>query len=180
MKTAYSRIKRFCATCKKPLTIANKRDVARKKYCTRDCSHTGNAKNLWNYGRNNKVNPFGIRPCTSCKKQYAPTGSKQQWCPKCCPESRHRHIMARYGLSNLTYKAMVKSQKGLCAICLKKPKRFMVDHDHKCCPGRRTCGKCVRGLLCQRCNILLGFAEDHRLSENVRRYLNAIRQRSAT
>lgn len=27
-----------------------------------------------------------------------------------------------------------------------------IDHDHDCCPGKYTCGKCVRGVLCGRHN----------------------------
>jgi hypothetical protein len=39
------------------------------------------------------------------------------------------------------------------------------DHDHQCCNHRATvthptCGKCNRGLVCLRCNVLLGYAED--------------------
>jgi len=47
-----------------------------------------------------------------------------------------------------------------CAIC-HKTGLLGLDHDHACCPGsKQTCGKCFRGLLCNRCNGLLGFASD--------------------
>lgn len=39
-----------------------------------------------------------------------------------------------------------------------------LDHDHKCCPTIRSCGRCLRGLLCPRCNRVLGsLKEDPRL-----------------
>jgi hypothetical protein len=34
-----------------------------------------------------------------------------------------------------------------------------VDHDHGCCPGRKSCGKCTRGLLHPACNSWLGQHE---------------------
>jgi hypothetical protein len=37
---------------------------------------------------------------------------------------------------------------------------WMVDHDHACCPGPYTCGRCVRGVLCGRCNTVLGKVGD--------------------
>jgi hypothetical protein len=37
---------------------------------------------------------------------------------------------------------------------------YVVDHDHTCCPTReRTCGQCIRGLLCGACNTHLGYIE---------------------
>jgi hypothetical protein len=41
-------------------------------------------------------------------------------------------------------------------------KKFLhVDHDHACCPGPKSCGKCVRFLLCDKCNVGLGsFSDD--------------------
>jgi len=48
---------------------------------------------------------------------------------------------------------MKEVQKGRCLICTKIPtKQLVVDHCH-------TTGK-VRGLLCDKCNFLLGLAND--------------------
>ncbi len=35
----------------------------------------------------------------------------------------------------------------------------VVDHDHACCPGDRSCGACVRGIICHSCNSALGRYE---------------------
>lgn len=36
---------------------------------------------------------------------------------------------------------------------------YAIDHDHRCCTGNESCGKCVRGLLCSQCNLSLGHFE---------------------
>lgn len=36
---------------------------------------------------------------------------------------------------------------------------FAVDHDHACCNGGTSCGRCVRGILCSSCNMSLGHVE---------------------
>lgn len=51
---------------------------------------------------------------------------------------------------------------GECEIC-RSTERLTVDHDHSCCPDKSlgvTCGKCVRGILCNNCNTILGVAKD--------------------
>lgn len=35
--------------------------------------------------------------------------------------------------------------------------RWAIDHDQHCCPGRRSCSKCVRGILCHQCNPGIGL-----------------------
>lgn len=34
--------------------------------------------------------------------------------------------------------------------------RLVTDHDHECCPGARSCGVCVRGIVCYDCNNIEG------------------------
>jgi hypothetical protein len=70
----------------------------------------------------------------------------------------------RYGID---FDAMWDSQSGLCLLCGEpmQPKgrqadSVCVDHDKRCCPGHKSCGKCVRGLIHWRCNLLLGYARD--------------------
>lgn len=47
-----------------------------------------------------------------------------------------------------------------CVICGSR-EQVQVDHDHTCCGKQRsTCGKCVRGVLCRRHNVVLGFVKD--------------------
>ena len=71
---------------------------------------------------------------------------------------KRSHLWTSYRMTVSEYNALYESQDGACKICNKK-KKLVVDHDHSCCPGTRSCGNCVRGLLCHGCNMLVGLIE---------------------
>lgn len=68
---------------------------------------------------------------------------------------KYKSIKTRYKLDKDTYDKMAKDG---CVICSSK-ERLTVDHDHSCCLKDRTCGKCVRGIVCQSCNMSLSKLE---------------------
>jgi hypothetical protein len=83
------------------------------------------------------------------------------WCKQC---SRSKGLEKRYGLTATDWDAMFESQGSRCAICrADEPggRGWVVDHDHACCLGQKTCGKCVRAILCYQCNITVGYLELH-------------------
>ena len=59
------------------------------------------------------------------------------------------------------YKSTLEKQGGHCALCdsTGNGRKLILDHDHTCCDTTYSCGKCLRGLLCQGCNIRLGYLE---------------------
>ena len=83
--------------------------------------------------------------------------------PRAKELSWKRNLKNRYNISAEEYYNLLEEQFGGCAICGKTPEengqRLSVDHDHSCCPGKNSCGMCVRGILCTRCNVLVGFIE---------------------
>lgn len=90
---------------------------------------------------------------------------------------RERHPRARraerypreYGITLEQYEERLEEQGGVCAVCRRPetrvtkgtPDSLSVDHDRRCCPGKRSCGRCVRGLLCGACNRALGLLNDN-------------------
>lgn len=84
-------------------------------------------------------------------------------------ETAHgRRLTAVYGIDGERYEAILAIQGGRCAICIRATglrKRLSVDHDHKqaVLDGHAEdagCPMCVRGLLCQPCNRMLGHLRD--------------------
>lgn len=93
------------------------------------------------------------------------------------PEDKARWYQAyklqRYGLTQEDFNRLLEVQGHACGMChtpFKDGQPIFIDHDHACCPDEKSsCGKCIRGLLCLKCNIALGYIE--RMGELARAYL---------
>ena len=115
-------------------------------------------------------NEAGEKRCPRCSKWQAEsefyvckhTADKRQ--PHCKGCYRDANRMSRFGMTAGDYARVLADQGGGCAIChtedMGKRLSFSVDHDRSCCPGDKACEKCVRGILCTRCNTGLGQARD--------------------
>jgi hypothetical protein len=86
---------------------------------------------------------------------HNPTGRRSK-CYKC------QSLWSAYRIRYSDFKSMFVDQGGACGACKKSvdESSVYVDHDHSCCPGELTCGRCVRGLLCLSCNVTLGHSKD--------------------
>lgn len=108
----------------------------------------------------------GKRWCTACMRYLPPpsfgvnngTSDKiDHRCMKCAG-------LARFNITSLEYEKLLESQEGVCKICRLTNaggRSLAVDHDHECCPQQmKSCGNCIRGLLCHSCNTAIGHLRD--------------------
>jgi hypothetical protein len=67
---------------------------------------------------------------------------------KNCSILYHHHISLK------DYNKIANFQKKACFGCCKKFSSISIciDHDHKCCKISKSCGKCIRAILCKHCN----------------------------
>lgn len=106
------------------------------------------------------------------------------WCRTCCNEAsradnrRNRRSILRHGLTLEQYDDIFEAQGKACAFCrTTETGTWCIDHDHACCPGQYSCGRCVRGILCKSCNTFAMAAERYldRFDE-LRNYLTSRRR----
>ena len=118
----------------------------------------------------------GYVSCTTCRKQSQKKCQRKNlgrisayqvsWRGKNPTKMAHYKRLSNYKLTQEMYEELINRFGGTCHLCgiTDKPHKngytsFHIDHDHKCCPGRKTCGKCTRGLVCFACNRMLGSLE---------------------
>lgn len=100
-------------------------------------------------------------------------GQKRKYCTECAPYLKFYTTCANFQISKFMWDAMYFEQEGQCAMASCSREAYAVDHDHACCPIKgKSCGRCVRGLLCSRCNNGLSFIEDSMWVQAAHEYLD--------
>lgn len=127
--------------------IKPKNDTEREKLFVKESSMKSGYANL-------------CRKCASAR-----TIKHQKENPEMFKKRKRKYAISQHGITLEKYDEILKSQNNSCAICKAKAsnfKRFLyIDHDHSCCPGQFSCGKCIRGLLCYNCNFMIGLSKDN-------------------
>lgn len=109
----------------------------------------------------------GGRPrpkCKSCQSDdYRDYVSRNR--ERVSRSKREGKYVARFGLNLDELDDLHRSVGDSCESCGvhrdSTPNGVLVlDHDHSCCPTERTCGQCIRGVLCTACNVALGALHD--------------------
>lgn len=129
---------------------------------TKRCTTCRETKPLTEYYRARGAVEYrpSCKACTKAKRRasYLRNGGK---------DIPYKQVLQReYGMTLDQYNALLRKQAHRCAICRRpesvkmkltgEPRRLSVDHDH-------VTGA-VRGLLCQRCNVLVWAIEDNHTS----------------
>lgn len=121
------------------------------------CHGCGKTKERGEF-HNNRTAGDGLQSrCKPCKR------ADNRSCGLRRPDFKRANASAqlkhKYGITLDQYEQMVEDQGGVCRICggvNASGQRLHVDHDHLCCPGQRSCGKCLRGITCENCNHAMG------------------------
>lgn len=121
----------------------------------RKCSRCSRMLPFANFG-NSKKNKDGYQSyCRACNAAH-----KREWIATNRQGVAINRLWSLYRLRPEQFEQMLRQQQGRCGICAKEFEGTpQVDHDHSCCATTKSCGKCVRGLLCGPCNIRLGWLE---------------------
>jgi len=115
------------------------------------------------FSKNARYKDGLLKQCRRCNTERVKAYYKKN------PEKTRR--LHRHNLSQEKFEEMSRFGCNICG----SPDNLRVDHDHSCCSGNYSCGKCVRGVLCQKHNSGLGsFNDSKEMLEKAIQYLNKL------
>ena len=127
-----------------------------------DCTKCNTAKPVSAFSRSTNHKRGYQYYCKSCQADYNKghyRGNPQPYRDRARQRVQGRPWV-RHGLTDEAWEALLQRSGGFCEVCRERPFE-VIDHDHDCHPGGTGCARCVRGLLCGACNLMLGFARDN-------------------
>lgn len=139
---------------------------------TKYCSACKATKSLEDFSKSSKRSDGLQSVCKLCSKDF-----KNAWRKDNKEKIFYNRLYSKYRLRKEDYERLLLKQNNSCATCFTEFSELpCIDHDHACCKGERSCGRCVRGLLCAKCNKILGWFEkvwDDEMVLNFKNYLEA-------
>lgn len=122
----------------------------------RRCSKCKELKPIEDFHKSNRASGGRCYICKPCRRKIGKTYHAEN--------GKWVRMLCSYNLTRERYERILEKQGGTCAGCSTTTSRdsvlLAIDHDHACCPGKKSCGECIRGLLCDPCNQTLGLVRD--------------------
>src|SRR4051812_22405359 len=126
---------------------------------TKRCFKCGETKTVDNFYKKSAAKDGLQANCKSCKTKYNKSHYQENIESYKARRKLWRETNGKpwqlHNISEEEFQEMFNRFLGLCWCCNRKV-AFQIDHDHECCPGPYSCGKCVRGILCMSCNTAIG------------------------
>lgn len=191
-------IMKECIKCKQSKSLADFYQQGADYYC----KYCRNAQSIKSHRGGNKK-PCAVDGCershyalTYCRMHYGrflrtgqtersnkPIGEDNIYYYQGKPLIRKAYMLKyKYNMEISEYET--RAANG-CELCGDKPEASLhVDHDHNCCNGSKSCGTCVRGIICNRCNKAVDKYEtglmraDYPDMERVKEYVNGYKRSS--
>ena len=136
---------------------------------TKTCNSCQITKDAQEFSKRTKNGKIGLQSnCKSCNKLYRQSRKEQErqyrkeYRKRTPVQQKNKMLKYSYGITIEEYNNLSTLQDGLCAICKNNTPLLVVDHNHSCCAGPKSCSKCIRGLLCRNCNLGLGYFKDNK------------------
>lgn len=129
------------------------------------CSRCKKDKPVIQFNKRARAKDGLLSNCIECQREYTKShyqNNKDYYKNKAAKQRQlNPDYKTRYNLTEERYIQLLSRYQGKCWIC-KDMDAIHIDHDHKCCnENARSCGKCVRGILCPNCNRGLGMFRDN-------------------
>lgn len=123
-------------------------------------------------------NKYGQKKCPYCERWLnIESFTKQNHAPdKLAYKCKLCRNLERHNLSYKRFMKIISRQDWSCAVCKTKLyeniNELCIDHNHLCCDKAESCGKCIRGILCRKCNMAEGLLKsDISIIENLLVYV---------